>query len=82
MAKKKKAARRKTSKKASRRAGGRRKVSSGELIISKSRTKGAASMNVSGDFYGALDSAVRDLISRAEGRASANNRRTLRPQDL
>jgi hypothetical protein len=52
------------------------------MIISKSRTKGAADMNVSGDFYGALDSAVREMIARAQNRAAANGRKTLRPQDL
>jgi histone H3/H4 len=54
-----------------------------ELIISKSRTKGAVKKcNVSSDFYGALDRTVRDLIRNAETRATANKRKTLRPQDL
>jgi histone H3/H4 len=54
-----------------------------ELIISKSRTKDAVKKcNVSGDFYGALDKKVRDLITSAEGRALANKRKTLKPQDL
>lgn len=54
-----------------------------ELIISKSRTKAAVKKcNVSSDFYGALDGAVRKLIQTAEGRATGNNRKTLRPQDL
>ena len=53
-----------------------------ELIISKSRTKNAAGINVSGEFYGALDEAVRDMIAGAERRATANGRKTLRPQDL
>jgi hypothetical protein len=54
-----------------------------ELIISKSRTKGAAKRcNVSSDFYGALDGAVRGLIKAAEERALGNKRKTLRPQDL
>jgi histone H3/H4 len=54
-----------------------------ELIISKSRTKAAVKKsNVSSDFYGALDAAVRGMISKAEGRAEANGRKTLRPQDL
>ncbi|MEL6432044.1 MAG: DUF1931 domain-containing protein [Planctomycetota bacterium] len=52
------------------------------MIISKSRTKNAAGINVSGDFYAALDEKVRELIATAEARAEANNRRTLRPQDL
>jgi len=54
-----------------------------ELIISKSRTKAAVKKcNVSGDFYGALDKKVRDVIRDAEDRALANKRKTLRPQDL
>jgi len=53
-----------------------------EMIISKSRTKAAASINVSGDFYGALDVAVRSLINSAEKRATDNGRKTLRPYDL
>ena len=54
-----------------------------ELIISKSRTKAAVKKsNVSSEFYGALDSAVRSMIASAEGRAMANGRKTLRPQDL
>ena len=54
-----------------------------ELIISKSRTKAAVKKsNVSSDFYGALDQAVRGMIAGAEGRAMANGRKTLRPQDL
>ena len=54
-----------------------------ELIISKSRTKGAVKKcNVSGDFYGALDVVVRSLIKSAEGRALDNKRKTLKPCDL
>jgi len=55
----------------------------GELIISKSRTKAAVKkVNVSGDFYGALDKAVRDMLRAAEERALGNKRRTIRPVDL
>ncbi len=54
-----------------------------ELIISKSRTKAAVrSCNVSGEFYGALDKAVRNLIKEAEARAKANKRKTLKACDL
>ena len=54
-----------------------------ELIISKSRTKGAAKKcNVSSDFYGALDKKVRGMITEAESRAVANKRKTLKPSDL
>lgn len=59
------------------------KKSSGDLIISKSRTKGAAKKcNVSSDFYGALDKAVRGMIANAEARALGNKRKTLKPVDL
>ena len=54
-----------------------------ELIISKSRTKGATKKcNVSSDFYGALDKKVRSIIAEAESRAIANKRKTLKPADL
>ena len=54
-----------------------------EMIISKSRTKAAVeSCNVSAEFYGALDEAVRELIAKAEERALENNRKTLKPHDL
>jgi hypothetical protein len=59
------------------------KGKSAELIISKTRTKAASKKcNVSGDFYGALDKKVRDLIRDAETRAIANKRKTLKPADL
>lgn len=55
----------------------------GDLIISKTRTKAAVrKCNVSGDFYGALDKRVRELIKDAEFRAIGNKRKTLKPQDL
>ena len=81
---KKKASRKKASKKrGTKKAAKRGKAKkTGDLIISKSRTKAAASINVSGDFYIALDEAVRGLIAGAEARAASNNRRTLRPHDL
>jgi len=53
-----------------------------ELIISKSRTKHAAGIDVSGEFYHALDGAVRSMIAQAEQRALDNGRTTLRPYDL
>ncbi len=56
---------------------------SGDLIISKTRTKAASRRcNVSGDFYGALDVKVREMIKSAETRAIANKRKTLKPADL
>jgi hypothetical protein len=59
------------------------KGSSGDLIISKSRTKAAVrKCNVGGEFYGALDKAVREMIKSAEGRALGNKRKTLKAVDL
>ena len=61
----------------------RKKAAPAELIISKSRTKGAVrKCNVSSEFYGALDGKVRELIKVAEGRAIDNKRKTLKPCDL
>lgn len=55
----------------------------GAMIISKSRTKSSVKKcNVSGDFYGALDKKVREMIKDAESRALGNKRKTLRPYDL
>lgn len=60
-----------------------KKGGGGELIISKSRTKAAAKKcNVGGEFYGALDQAVRRLIADAENRATGNKRKTLKAVDL
>jgi histone H3/H4 len=60
-----------------------RKGAGGDLIISKSRTKAAVKKcNVGGEFYGALDQAVRELIKEAEGRALGNKRKTLKAVDL
>jgi histone H3/H4 len=54
-----------------------------ELIISKARTKNAVKKcNVGGEFYGALDAAVRGLIKDAEARAVGNKRKTLKAVDL
>ena len=55
----------------------------GDLIISKSRTKAATKKcNVGGEFYAALDGAVRKMIAEAEGRALGNKRKTLKAVDL
>jgi len=60
-----------------------KKAGPAELIISKSRTKGAVNKcNVSSEFYGALDASVRALIKTAEKRALENKRKTLKPCDL
>lgn len=60
-----------------------RKTAADAMIISKSRVKAAVKKcNVAGDFYGALESEVRDLIARAEARAVGNKRRTVRGTDV
>ncbi len=61
----------------------KRKGKSGDLIISKSRTKGASKKcNVGSEFYGALDAKVRGMIKDAEARAIGNKRKTLKAVDL
>jgi hypothetical protein len=61
----------------------RAKKATGDLIISKSRTKAAAKKcNVGSEFYGALDKAVRAMIASAEARAVGNKRKTLKAVDL
>lgn len=68
---------------AARKKAGKAKASTGELIISKSRTKAATKKcNVGGEFYGALDKVVRGLIAGAEARAIGNKRKTLKAVDL
>jgi citrate lyase gamma subunit len=60
-----------------------RKGKAADLIISKSRTKAAVKKcNVGGEFYGALDAAVREMIKAAEARAIGNKRKTLKSVDL
>jgi histone H3/H4 len=62
---------------------GKKKGKASELIISKSRTKGAVKKcNVGSEFYEALDGAVRGLIKDAEARAVGNKRKTLKAVDL
>ncbi len=64
-------------------AAARRKGKPAELIISKARVKAATKKcNVGGEFYGALDQVVRNLIKEAEGRAQGNKRKTLKAVDL
>ncbi len=61
----------------------RAKKTGGDLIISKARTKAATKKcNVGGEFYGALDKAVRGMIVNAEARALGNKRKTLKAVDL
>ena len=69
--------------KSTRRKKAARKSSAGDMIISKTRVKNAVKKcNVGSEFYGALEDHVRDVIKSAEARATANGRKTLRPQDV
>ena len=70
-------------KKAKRKKKAARRGKSGDLIISKARTKAATKKcNVGSEFYGALDAVVRDMIKSAEARAVGNKRKTLKAVDL
>ena len=61
----------------------KKKGKTGDLIISKTRVKNAVKKcNVGGEFYGALDAVVRELIKGAEARAIGNKRKTLKAVDL
>jgi histone H3/H4 len=61
----------------------KKKGKTGDLIISKARVKNAVKKcNVGGEFYGALDAVVRELIKGAEARATGNKRKTLKAVDL
>lgn len=61
----------------------RKKAGGDAMIISKSRVKAAVrKCNVGSEFYDALESEVRGLISRAEQRALGNKRKTLRAADV
>jgi histone H3/H4 len=42
----------------------------------------ASKCNVGSEFYGALEAHVREVIAQAQNRATANGRKTLRPQDV
>ncbi len=46
----------------------------------KDMVKGKA--NVSADFYDALDSQVKSIVSKALDRAKSNNRKTIQARDL
>jgi hypothetical protein len=69
---------------APKKAAGRKGAGGGDsMIVSKSRTKAAVKRcNVAGDFYGGLEAAVRELIAKAEERALANKRKTVRATDV
>ncbi len=53
------------------------------MIIVRSKIKSVVeNVNVSANFADALNEKVQALVKEAEGRAKANGRKTLKPQDL
>ncbi len=52
-------------------------------VVNKAQVKEAVKdCNISSNFADALDTKVREIITAAEARAKANNRRTVMPKDL
>ena len=53
-----------------------------DLIVKTTVKDALDDMNVSSDFYDALDEEVVELLDDAVRRAEANDRRTVQPRDL
>ncbi len=53
-----------------------------DLIVKAAVKEALDDMNVSSDFYGALDDEVAELLEDAARRAEANDRKTVQPRDL
>ena len=53
-----------------------------DLIVQSAVKDELGEMNVSGDFYDALDEEVSDLLADAGRRADENDRKTVQPRDL
>jgi histone H3/H4 len=53
-----------------------------DLIVKSTVKEELGDMNVSSDFYGALDERVEELLEDAARRAEANDRKTVQPRDL
>jgi histone H3/H4 len=53
-----------------------------DLIVKNSVKEALDDMNVSRDFYDALDEEVEELLADAKRRASENDRKTVQPRDL
>ncbi len=54
----------------------------GDSLIVRSKIKSATELNVSSSFAEALSGEVKAIIAKAESRAKANGRKTLKPADL
>jgi histone H3/H4 len=53
-----------------------------DLIVKNSVKEALDDMNVSRDFYDALDEEVEELLDNAARRAQSNDRKTVQPRDL
>ncbi|MFB6088046.1 MAG: DUF1931 domain-containing protein [Haloarculaceae archaeon] len=53
-----------------------------DLIVKNSVKEALDDMNVSRDFYDALDEEVEELLEDARERAQSNDRKTVQPRDL
>ncbi len=53
-----------------------------DLIVQSAVKEELTEMNVSADFYDALDEEVSDLLEDAARRANDNDRKTVQPRDL
>ena len=53
-----------------------------DLIVKNSVKEALEDMNVSRDFYDALDEEVDELLANAARRAEDNDRKTVQPRDL
>ena len=53
-----------------------------DLIVQSAVKEELADMNVSADFYDALDDEVSDLLADAAQRAEDNDRKTVQARDL
>ena len=54
----------------------------GDSLVVRSKIKSATSLNVAGSFADALSKKVEEMIKKAEERAKANGRKTLKDCDL
>ena len=53
-----------------------------DLIVKAAVKDALGDMNVSADFYDALNDEVADLLADASRRATDNDRKTVQPRDL
>lgn len=53
-----------------------------DIIVKTAVRNAVGDLNVSADFYDALDAEVQDLLADAVQRAQANDRKTVQARDL